>query len=127
MARRRQILVGAMTVCCLSLSMQQAWGVSPEEAQKIEAAAAKPRKLLVFNLTKGYVHTAIPYGAQALEVMGAKTGAYDVVQSTDMSVFGAANLRQFDAICLNNSSQLDFNPEAQKAILDFVSGGKGIV
>ncbi len=135
MAQQWRILTGAMTVCSLSLFVPQARAVSPEEAQKIEAAApakapavpAKPRKLLVFNLTKGYVHTAIPYGAKALEALGAKTGAYEVVHSTDMSVFDAANLKQFDAICLNNSSQLDFSPDAQKAILDFVNGGKGIV
>jgi type 1 glutamine amidotransferase len=135
MAQQQRILVGAITVCSLSLFVPQAWGISPEEAQKIEAAApakapavpAKPHKLLVFSFTNGYVHTAIPYGAKALEVMGAKTGAYEVVHSTDMSAFEAANLKQFDAICLNNSSQLDFSPEAQKAILDFVSSGKGIV
>jgi type 1 glutamine amidotransferase len=135
MAQQQRILVGAITVCSLSLFVPQAWGISPEEAQKIEAAApakapavpAKPHKLLVFSFTKGYVHTAIPYGAKALEVMGSKTGAYEVVHSTDMSVFDAANLQQFDAICLNNSSQLDFSPEAQKAILDFVGNGKGIV
>jgi len=71
--------------------MQRTWAVSAEETQKIEAASpakapavpAKPRRMLVFSLTKGYVHTAIPYGAKALEVMGAKTGAYEVVQSTD--------------------------------------------
>jgi type 1 glutamine amidotransferase len=135
MAQQQRILVGAITVCSLTLFVPRAWGISPEEAQKIEAAAparapavpAKPRKLLVFSFTKGYVHTAIPYGAKALEVMGAKTGAYEVVHSTDMSVFDAASLQRFDAICLNNSSQLDFSPEAQKAILDFVGNGKGIV
>lgn len=115
--------------------MQRVGAVSPEEAQKIEAAAptaaparpAQPRRMLVFNFTRGYVHTAIPYGAKALEVMGRKTGAFEVVHSTDMSVFSAEGLKPFDAICLNSSSQLEFSAEARKAILDFVGSGKGIV
>lgn len=129
------VLIGLSVFMYSAALDERVRAVSPEEARKIEAAApakapavpAKPRKMLVFNLTKGYVHTAIPYGAKALEVMGAKTGAYEVVHSTDMSAFEAANLRQFDAICLNNSSQLDFSPQAQKAILDFVGSGRGLV
>jgi type 1 glutamine amidotransferase len=131
----RKVLTGSFAVVCLMALGLPAEAVTSEEARQIEAAAparapavpARPRKLLVFSFTKGYVHTAIPYGANALEIMGAKTGAYEVVHSTDMSVFEAASLRQFDAICLNNSSQLDFSPEARRAILDFVRSGKGLV
>ncbi len=124
-----------MSVFCLATAVRSAAGVTPEEVRKIEAAAparapvepAKPRRLLVFNLTRGYVHTAIPYGARALEVMGAKTGAYEVVHSEDMAVFTPERLAAFDAICLNSSSQIEFSADARRAILDFVRGGKGIV
>ena len=64
-------------------------GISPAELKKIEAAIpakavakpAKPRKLLVFRRSKGHVHTAIPYGAKAIELMGRKTGAFEAVHS----------------------------------------------
>lgn len=110
--------------------------ISVEELGKIERAAptqaaAKPvknRKLLVFNLvSKGYRHTAIPYGAKAIELMARKTGAFEIVQSEDISVFEPGNLEQFDAICINNSSGNDFrNPKLRKSIVDFVKSGKGI-
>lgn len=109
---------------------------NPEELQKIidampsraTVAPKRPRKLLVFNLCKGFVHSSIPYGAKALEVMGKKTGAFEVVQSKDMSVFRPENLKQFDAVCFNNTTRLDFNePALRKSLMDFVKGGKGII
>lgn len=109
---------------------------NPEELRKIIdampstviAAPKRPRKLLVFNLCKGYVHSSIPYCAKALEVMSKKTGAFEVVNSKDMSIFKPENLKQFDAVCFNNTTRLDFNePALCKSLMDFVKGGKGII
>ena len=62
---------------------------SDEETRKIASAVpnkaqaipAKPRKLLVFTLCKGYYHTSIPCGAKAVELMGEKTGAFKATTS----------------------------------------------
>jgi len=63
--------------------------------------------------------------------MGKKTGAFEVVIADDYSVFTDKRLKQFDAVCLNNTTGLKFNPketpERCKALMDFVKGGKGIV
>jgi len=68
---------------------------------------------------------------KALEIMGKKTGTFDVVTTDDYSVFTAEKLKQFDAVCLNNTTGLKFNPketpERCKALMDFVKNGKGIV
>ena len=110
--------------------------VTVEEASRIEQAAParpyaaphQPRRLLVFNLSLGYKHTAIPYAAKALEILGKKTGAFEVVQSDDMNVFKPEQLQQFDAVCFNNTTQLTFDdPALRKSLLDFIAGGKGIV
>ena len=109
--------------------------VSQEEIQKIENAAPEkatvtpkqPRKLLVFNLCKGYRHGSIPYWDKALEIMGSKTGAYKTVISNDMDVFKAESLAQFDAVCLNNTTKLKFGPALQKSLMDFIKEGCGIV
>ena len=125
---------------CLSLSTDNiilaAVSPSPEETQKIESAApakatAVPkqmRKVLVFTLTKGFRHDSIPYITKALGIMGKKTGAFGIVESNDMSIFKAENLKQFDAVCFNNTTRLDFNdPELRKGLMDFVQSGKGII
>lgn len=110
--------------------------ISTGELQKIEIAAPakatvtpeRPRKLLVFSLCKGFVHSSIPYCANALEVIGRKTGAFEAVHSKDMSVFRPESLKQFDAICFNNTTKLGFNdPELRSSLMDFVKSGKGIV
>jgi len=113
--------------------------LSPQEVQKIEKAVPKKatirpagqRKLLVFWRCEGYFHESIPVGNKALELMGKKTGAYEAVITDDYSVFTAENLKQFDAVCLNNTTHLKFNPKATpercKALMDFIKSGKGIV
>jgi uncharacterized protein len=96
--------------------------------EKATAKPAKARKILVFWLCRGYYHESIPVANKAIELMGKKTGAYDVVFSDDMNMFDAKKLAEFDAILFNNTTHLDFNQPGQKeALMDFVKGGKGII
>jgi type 1 glutamine amidotransferase len=144
---RKLICVALLGLWCFVLPLSTLRAESPaklrevtsEEVQKIENAlprratigTSEPRKLLVFWRCEGFFHTSIPVVNKALEMMGEKTGAYDVVITDDYSVFTAQKLRQFDAICLNNTTGLKFDPketpERCKALMDFVKSGKGIV
>jgi type 1 glutamine amidotransferase len=132
---------------CLSLltstlqaqSPEKLRDLKPEEVRKIEGAlpakatveVAKTRKMLVFWRCEGFFHRSIPVVNKAMELMGRKTGAYEVVITDDYSVFTKENLRQFDAVCLNNTTGLKFDPATTpdrcEALMDFVKGGKGIV
>ncbi|MHC5082408.1 MAG: ThuA domain-containing protein [Planctomycetota bacterium] len=122
----------AIFILLLSVSV---FAVSDPEVQKIaDAMPDKPvvqptaqRTMLVFSLCNGFKHSSIPYWKQALDVMSKKTGAFKVVHSDDMSVFSADSLKQFDAICLNNTTHLKPDSAQQQAILDFVKSGKGLV
>ncbi len=92
---------------------------SAEELVRIEAAMparaqvvpAARRKVLVFSISWGYWHTAIPYGKAAFEIMGRKTGAFEAVVSDDLSMFEPENISQFDAIVFNNTNEEVFLPE----------------
>jgi len=145
---KRSKLIGAalLGLWCLSVLMSPLQAASPEklrdltaeEVQKIENAvpkqatvkSAEPRKLLVFWLCEGFFHKSIPLVNKAVVQMGKTTGAYETVVTNDMSIFKPENLRQFDAICFNNTTGLKFNPkktpELCKSLMDFVKGGKGI-
>ena len=110
--------------------------VSDEMVAKILAAMPEsapgtplqPRKLLVFSLCKGFAHDVIPTVERALTIMGQKTGAFEVVLSREMDAFAAENLAQFDAVLLNNTTQLTFeNSGYRRALTDFVKGGKGVI
>ncbi len=146
--RSKFISVVLLGLWCLSVLMSPLQAASPEklrdltadEVQKIQNAVpekptaqpAKPRKILVFWRCEGFFHSSIPVVNEALKIMGQKTGAYEVTVCTDdYSIFTPAKLRQFDAVCLNNTTHLKFNPketpERCKALMDFVKSGKGIV
>lgn len=123
--------------------------------EKPRVAPRKPRTVLVWNTPpslmekdphKGY---CIPYGEAAMRILGEKTGAFRPVVSDCLAMFTPENIRQFDAIVLNNSSgpwitptAADMSKEAlrkhgadpaeveavlRKSFLDFVTNGGGVV
>ncbi len=117
--------------------------VAPEKAR---VAPAKPRKLLVFSRSWGYKHTARPFGAKAIEVMGHKTGTFEAVLTEDDVLFEPQNLKQFDAVVLNNTNEEIFLPEdfaklpapdqakakqrdemLKKSFAEYLQGGGGLV
>ena len=144
---RKLICIALLGLWCFALPLSTLQAASPaklrevtaEEVQKIERALprratvriSEPRKLLIFWRCEGFFHTSIPVVNKALELMGEKTGAYDVVITDDYSVFTPQKLRQFDAVCLNNTTGRKFDPketpERCKAWMEFVKSGKGIV
>jgi hypothetical protein len=70
----------------------------------------------------------LPAQNYALEQMGRRTGAFEVVVSNDVDMFRPGRIDQFDAICFCNSlGVLVDDPELKKSLVDFVAGGKGLV
>ena len=147
MLRNRFSKVLVLCVCVL-LGNAVVWAESPdvlrlltsEEYTKMlnampdEAVATpqKPRQMLIFWRCEGFYHSSIPVVNEALRVMGQKTKAFTVTTVTDdYSVFTPERLAMFDVICLNNTTNLQFDPEKTpdrcKALLDFVKSGKGLV
>lgn len=145
MVRSRVITAVLLAGFCLSTAL---WAQSPKELRKLkdeeiakitEAMPAKavaepkqPRKMLVFWKCETFFHSVIPVANEALRIMGEKTGAFQVtVVTDDYAVFNAETLKQFDAICLNNTTSLKFDPaktpERCQALMDFVQSGKGII
>ena len=126
--------------------------VKMETIAKIKAAIPetapakpeKPRKILVFTLATGFVHGSIPIGAKMFELMGEKTGAWTTTVSNSPDVFEADSLNQYDAVVMESTTgelfgikERDINKlqdaekekqlRLRKNLLEFVSGGKGIV
>ncbi len=145
MMRSRVIAAALLAGFCLSTAL---WAQSPKELRQLTdeeiakiteampakavVAPEKPRKMLVFWKCEGFFHTVIPVANKALQIMGEKTGAFEVtVVTDDYSVFNAETLKQFDAICLNNTTGLKFNPQSTpercQALMDFVQSGKGLI
>jgi hypothetical protein len=93
-----------------------------------QAQPRKPRRLLVFDLQVGYPgHPSIPYANWVLEQFGKKTGAWEATFSNGLANFQYERLRQYDAVFLNNTVGLLFNPpEMRAAIVRFLKEGGGL-
>jgi type 1 glutamine amidotransferase len=115
--------------------------LTPEQQQQVDAALParalakpkKPRRMLVTNFAKVNSrivrgHPSIPAANYALEQMGKRTGAFEVVVSNDVEMFRPDKIKQFDAVCFNNSQGVLWDdPELKQSLLDFVRTGHGLV
>ena len=108
----------------------------PAQVEKVSAAAPdravatplEPRKLLVFYRCEGFAHGCIPLACRAFEILGKKTGAYEATLCSDMAVFCADTLQQYDAVLFNNTTRLAFkDPGQRQALLEFLESGKGVI
>ncbi|MFN7921423.1 MAG: ThuA domain-containing protein [Bryobacteraceae bacterium] len=123
------------------ISPPQSRTPKPEDVAKMMAALpaaapakpAKARKVLVLSKCGGFVHACIPLAAKTIEELGAKTGAWTTTVSYDSAVISADNLKQYDAVFLNNTTgyflddaDASVTEARKKALLDFVRSGKGL-
>ena len=116
--RLRFVLAAAVLLVPACLLAQDPAPTAAQVAKMQAAAAEEPRvqpqqarKLLVFSRSWGYKHTARPFGAKAIEILGQKTGAFEAVLTEEDALFEPQNLKQFDAIVLNNTNEEIFLPE----------------
>ncbi|MHA7128483.1 ThuA domain-containing protein [Algoriphagus namhaensis] len=61
------------------------------------------KKVLVFSLHTGFKHWVIPHTEEMIKIVGAKSGAFEVTATKDISFFELEKLEQFDVIVLNNT------------------------
>jgi type 1 glutamine amidotransferase len=95
---------------------------------KATAAPRRPRRILVFWRADAILHKGgVPAVNHTIELMGAKTGAYEADFSRDFAVFDPNVLAKYDAIVLNSTAHLVMPEHAKKAYLDYVSGGGGVI
>ncbi len=95
---------------------------TPDEIKKMREAVPRratvqpiqPRKLLVFSISWGYKHSAIPWGVEAIKIMAERSEFAEVIVSNDIAMFEVENLEQFDAVVFNNTNNEIFLPENYK-------------
>src|SRR6187200_2270918 len=121
-----------VALCCASLQGQE---IQPEQKARVDAAVPRkasakpkqPRRMLVSNLSmrdgkpvRGSSAATIPIGNYAIQQMGKVTGAYEAVFNDDLEMFRPANIKQFDAICFNNTVGVLFDdPELKASLMAF--------
>ena len=141
MTRLRTIHVCILVVLgCASFHGQE---LQSDQKERVHAAIPRqatarpkqPRRLLVMNLSmrdgkpfRGSSAATVPAGNYAIEQMGKLTGAYQAVFSDDVEMLRPAAIKQFDAICFNNTVGVLFeDPELKASLLGLIESGKGFV
>lgn len=77
----------------------------------------KKHKVLLFSLFTGFNHWVVPHTDAVIEILGKKSGAFDVVQSNDIALFKKENLKQFDAVVLNNNCSIGTHRDLFRDVL----------
>lgn len=90
---------------------QKDFPVTEEWLEKIEALVpseprvqAPVRKIMVFSQHTGFYHWIIPHNDEMLKILAKKTGAFEITIARDIDSFDKKNLKQYDAVILNNSN-----------------------
>lgn len=109
----KEILVFIIIILSLirGSSQEKEFTLSEDWVKKIEGLAPakaevqpkKHRKVLVFNLFTGFNHWVIPHTDAMLTVLAKKTGAFELEFSKNIFQFEKKNLKNYDAVVLNNN------------------------
>ncbi len=92
------------------------------------SVTTKKKKILVLSDSRGNHRSPNYAGILMLEAMSEKTGAFDVVFSTDVADFSAESLAGYDAVFINNASSIEKAVSSKKdreALIQFVKNGGG--
>ena len=82
---------------------QKIYELAPKKAS---TPVTKKHKVLLFSLFTGFNHWVIPHADEVITILSDKTGAYEVIKSTDIFMFEKNKLKQFDAVVLNNNCSI---------------------
>src|SRR5437868_3908177 len=90
------------------------------------AVPAVPKRVLYMTHSAGYRHDSIPTSCSVMQDLGARSGAFEVVCSEDLSLISADSLRDFDVLYFFTSGELELSDQQKADLLAFVRGGKGL-
>ena len=100
------------------------------EAIPESVATDHPYRVLVFSKAYTYKHSSIGVAKEMARRMGKDTGLFDAEFTEDAEDLSLENLRNYDAVYLNNSTSIErglTSPEMRKGFIRYVREGGGIV
>jgi len=150
-------LLSLLFVGTISAQGLQEFPITEQWLAKIESLApTAPRvksdvkKIMVFSQHTGFYHWTIPHNDEMLKILAAKSGAFEITIARDIDSFEKKNLKQYDAVILNNSNPAgpkrdlfwdllkknsnlndhriaELSRQYEKTLMDYVSKGGGLM
>jgi len=114
-----------LSFCAVKAQLKE-FALTDEWVQKIEQLApakaevqpTKHHKVLVFSLFTGFDHWVVPHVNAVMKVLAEKTGAFEVEISNDIYKFEKKNLKNYDAVVLNNNCSVGTRRDLLLDVLD---------
>ncbi|MEP1258772.1 ThuA domain-containing protein, partial [Algoriphagus sp.] len=102
------------------IPLDQAWKdkITELAPDKANFPSKKKKNILVFSLHTGFWHWVNPHTAAMIEILGEKSGAFDVTISTDIAMMEKAMLNEFDAVVFDNTNS---KPKYRNLFVDVFS------
>src|SRR5215212_5042619 len=88
------------------------------------AGPAATKRVLYITHSAGFRHDSIPTSQNVMEQLGARSDAFEVVSSEDLSLITAETLRGFDVLYFFTSGELALTDQQKADLLEFVREGK---
>lgn len=150
-------LLSLLFVGTISAQGLQEFPITEQWLAKIESLAptaprvkADVKKIMVFSQHTGFYHWTIPHNDEMLKILAAKSGAFEITIARDIDSFEKKNLKQYDAVILNNSNPAgpkrdlfwdllkknsnlndhriaELSRQYEKTLMDYVSKGGGLM
>jgi uncharacterized protein len=80
--------------------------IKSKAPSKLTHPSSQKRKILVFSLHTGFNHWVIPHTETMMKILAEKAGGFEMTYTKDIHDFEKANLKQYDAIILNNNCSI---------------------
>jgi type 1 glutamine amidotransferase len=87
-----------------------------------------PVRVLMVTATRGFRHDSISAARDTVRALAASTGQFTVDTTEDVGSVSRGTLGNYDVLFFAlTTGELPFDPDQKRAILDFVSSGKGFL
>ncbi len=96
-------------------------------AQHNSAKERKKGKLLYLTLSAGFHHDVVPFSAEIVKQIGAKSGAFDATVVDDVSAFTEEGLKPYDAVMFYTTGELPMSDDQKTAFINFIRAGHGFI
>lgn len=83
-------------------------------------------RVLIFSKTKGWKHTSIPFGIEAIQKLGKQHG-FSVDTTKNAELFTDDNLKNYRAVIFLSTTGNILNPEQQASFERYIQAGGGYV
>jgi len=100
--------IGLQAQSLPALELTDSWlqEIKEKAPEKLSFPSSEKHKVLVFSLHTGFDHWVIPFAEATVKTIVDKAGGFEVTYTKDINLLNKKNLKQYDAVVLNNNCSI---------------------